>query len=165
MRSRQNSYPGTSCIPAVMLKQARTWAAWYSVQLLIKWTLKGGVFSFLFFSFLTGSQDHGGTVCSCCRLEGHLNDSTARTADLTAKLTASEAELKQGAVSYETSLTNYIFLAVAAACICTVLLLFSIWSPELWSQYVQIFLSSGQYVQIFLSLAAHVQTQYWELHS
>ncbi|KAL0020086.1 hypothetical protein WJX79_009298 [Trebouxia sp. C0005] len=32
-------------------------------------------------------------------LEGHLNDSTARTADLTAKLTASEAELKQATES------------------------------------------------------------------
>ncbi len=49
--------------------------------------------------FLPGSQGNGVTCCRYCRLEGHLKDSGARAADLTAKLTASEAELKQGAVS------------------------------------------------------------------
>ena len=49
---------------------------------------------------VTGSQASGVIGCTCCRLEGHLKDSSARAAHLTAKLTASEADLKQGAVSF-----------------------------------------------------------------
>ncbi len=113
----------------------------------------------LFFSLLclTGSQDDGVTFRRCCRLEGHLKDSSACAADLTAKLTATEAELKQGAVSLDTSLTNWNFLLfmqqLACACLRHCAAVGS--DPS----------SSGQCLQTFLSLAAHVQVSYRQFQS